>query len=275
MAIGISTPRPTAFSIGRTLGDSIKIFGRNIVAFALAALAIRLLLLLTPRGQMVAVMTESAQINWLSAVVSMLISVIVVSATKAIAVFPTMQALRGQKVAVSDLWRSLPILPAIIVAGAIINIPSFVSLIIQGLFPGNTTVIALSGFLVGIVALVLLLMWWLYAPTIAIERGGVLQGLKRSRYLLSGQRWRVFGLMVIVSVATSAIVIATALLGGMRFNQLSLLASTSPVSPIGMAIFILGALIGVFDGVLVTVAYYYLRAEKDGPIAEDLVQVFD
>ena len=36
------------FTIGRALGDSIKIFGRNIVAFALAALAIRLLLLLAP-----------------------------------------------------------------------------------------------------------------------------------------------------------------------------------------------------------------------------------
>jgi hypothetical protein len=45
MATG--TPR---FTIGRTLGDSLKIFGRNFIAFVVAALAIRLLLLVVPQG---------------------------------------------------------------------------------------------------------------------------------------------------------------------------------------------------------------------------------
>ena len=166
-------------------------------------------------------------------------------------------------------------LPAIIVAGAIINLPSFVSLVIQGLFPGNAAALTMSGFVVGIVALVLLLMWWLYAPTIAVEKGGVLHGLRRSRYLLGGQRWRVFGLLVIVGVASSAIVIAIALLGGLSFTDLSSLASVQSTSPIGIAVFIISALIGAFEGVLVTVSYYHLRVEKEGAIAEDLIQVFD
>ena len=69
MAGNIAAPR---FTIGRTLGDSINIFGRNIVAFVLAALAIRLLLLLAPpNGQAVAVMTGAAQINWFNAIASM------------------------------------------------------------------------------------------------------------------------------------------------------------------------------------------------------------
>lgn len=275
MAIDTSASRPAAFSIGRTLGDSIKIFGRNIIAFAVAALAIQLLLLLAPRGQTVAVLTGAAEINWFNAIATTLLSIIVINATKAIAVFPAMQALRGQRVAVSDLWRSLPALPAIVVAGAIISLPSFVSLIVQGLVPGNSAVIGFSGFVAGIVALVLVLMWWLYAPAIAVEKVGVLQGLTRSRYLLSGQRWRVFGLIVIVSVATGATVIAIALLGGMSLNDLSSLASMPPTSPIGMAIFIFSALIGAFDGVLVTVSYYHLRIEKEGAISEDIAQVFD
>jgi hypothetical protein len=263
------------FTIGRTLGDSIKIFGRNIVAFALAALAIRLLLLLIPKGQMAAVMTGATQINWFNAIASMVATVVVVSATKAIVVFPTMQNLRGHRAAVSDLWRSVPFLPPIIVAGAIINLPSFASLIVQGLFPGNPAVISINGIVAGIAALVLLLLWWLYAPTIAIEKGGVLHGLKRSRYLLSGQRWRVFGLLVIVGLASGATVIAIAMLGGVRFTELSSLASMQSLSPVGIAVFIISALIGAFDGVLVTVSYYHLRVEKEGAIAEDLVQVFD
>jgi hypothetical protein len=272
MAGNIMAPR---FTIGRTLGDSIKIFGRNIVAFALVALAIRLLFLLAPDKPMAAMMTGATQINWLSAIASMVITIVAASAIKAIVVFPTMQNLRGHRAAISDLWRSVPVFPAIIVAGAIINLPSVVSLVTLGLFPGNIAVIGASGFVIGIVTLVLLLMWWLYAPVIAVEKGGVLHGLKRSRYLLSGQRWRVFALLLIVRFTTGATVLGVALLGGLRLTDLSSLASMQSASPIGIAIFIISALVGAFDGVLVTVAYYHLRVEKEGAIAEDLVQVFD
>jgi hypothetical protein len=146
---------------------------------------------------------------------------------------------------------------------------------IQGLFPGNAVVIGISSFVVGIVALVLLLMWWLYAPTITVEKGGVLQGLGRSNHLLSGQRWRVFGLVVIVALIAGATVIGIALLGGLSFTSLAALPSISPLSPLGMAVFVFSALVSAFDGVLVTVSYHHLRVEKEGAIAEDLVQVFD
>jgi len=272
MAINAGTPR---FTIGRTLGDSLKIFGRNFIVFALVALAMRLLLLLVVQGQAAGVTTGASQINWFSAIVSMAVALVVASVTKAVLVFPTMQNLRGQKALVSDLWKSVPVLPAVIVAGAILSLPSFVSLAVQGLFPGDAAAMGISGVVVGIVGLVLLLMWWLYAPTIAVERGGVLHGLRRSNYLLSGQRWRVFGLLVIVGVATSAGVIAIALLGGFSITDLALLASVQSTSPIGIAFFILSAVISAFEGVLTTVSYYHLRVEKEGAITEDLVQVFD
>jgi hypothetical protein len=272
MAINTGTSR---FTIGRTLGDSLKIFGRNFIVFAPVALAIRLLLLLVPQGQAAGMMSGASQINWFSAIVALAVAIIVTSATKAVMVFPTMQNLRGQKALVSDLWKSVPVLPAVIMAGAIFSLPSFVSLAVQGLFPGEAAAIGLSGFVVGVVALVLVLMWWLYAPTIAVERGGVLHGLRRSNYLLSGQRWRVFGLLVIVGVATSAGVIAIALLGGFSFTDLALLVSVPSTSPIGIALFILSAVISAFEGVLTTVSYYHLRVEKEGTITEDLVQVFD
>ena len=77
MAVNTGAPR---FTIGRTLGDSLKIFGRNFVAFALVALAIRLLLLLAPpQGQAAAVMTGAAQINWFNAIVSMAVAIVVLA----------------------------------------------------------------------------------------------------------------------------------------------------------------------------------------------------
>ena len=61
----------------------------------------------------------------------------------------------------------------------------------------------------------------------------------------------------------------------MSFTDLSSLASVQSTSPIGIAVFVISALLGAFDGVLVTVSYYHLRVEKEGAIAEDLIQVFD
>jgi hypothetical protein len=272
MAINSGTPR---FTIGRTLGDSLKIFGRNFIAFALVALAIRLLLLVVPQAQTPGVTTGVGQINWFSAIVSFALLIVVTSLTKAVVVFPTMQNLRGQRAAVSDLWKIIPFLPAIILAEAVFSLPSMVSLAIQGLFAGDAAVLGISGFVVGIVALVLMLMWWLYPPAIAIEKSGVLNGLRRSNHLLSGKRWRIFGLLVIVGMASAAVVIGIALLGGLSFATLGALASVPQTSPIGIAVFILSALFGAFGGVLITVSYYHLRVEKEGAIAEDLVQVFD
>ena len=53
------------------------------------------------------------------------------------------------------------------------------------------------------------------------------------------------------------------------------LASIQSLTPVGVVIFIAAALVTAFDGVLITVSYYHLRVEKEGAIAEDLVQVFD
>ena len=233
------------------------------------------MLLLVPEGQTAGVMTGVSQINWLGATLSMVAAVVAGGVMNAVVIFPTIQNLRGQRAVVSDFWRSIRSLPAIIVVGAILSLPSFASLIIRSLFPGNAIVIGIGALVMGVVVLVLLLMWWLYAPTIAMEQSGVLHGRKRSRFLLGGQRWRVFGLLVIVGVGSSAIGIAIALLAGLRLTDPDTLASLQSMTPAGIAVFIVGALVSAFDGVLVTVSYYYLRVEKEGPIAQDLVQVFD
>jgi hypothetical protein len=156
MAVNTGTPR---FTIGRTLGDSVKIYGRNFIAFALVALAVRLLLLLVPDGQTAGVMIDARQINWLAATLSMAAAVVAGGVMNAVVIFPTMQNLRGQEAVISDLWRSTPSLPAIIVAGAILSMPSFASLVIRDLFPGNPIVIGIGASMMGVVVLVLLLMW--------------------------------------------------------------------------------------------------------------------
>jgi hypothetical protein len=72
-------------------------------------------------------MTGASQINWFSAFASIAAAIVVTSVTKAVMVFPTMQNLRGQRATISDLWKSVPVLPAVVMAGVIFSLPSFVS----------------------------------------------------------------------------------------------------------------------------------------------------
>jgi hypothetical protein len=48
MTVDVALPRPTRFSIGRALGDSIRIFARNVIWLAPVACATRAVVLLAP-----------------------------------------------------------------------------------------------------------------------------------------------------------------------------------------------------------------------------------
>ncbi len=269
MHMNVVTPR---FSIGRTLKDSLGIFGRNFVTFALLALAVQLVILVTPSDLNARALAGSGQLAWWEFVVATAGGIIVTNVTQTLVVFGTLQNLRGQRASLSDAWRSVPFIPSILLAGTIMSLPSIASWITRSLLPGNAMALGFWSIVFGAASLFLMLLWWIYVPAIAIERGGLLHGLRRSRYLLSGHRWRVFGLMVIVGIASIAIVFAIGLIGGVSVTDL---ASVSRMTPVGIAIFVVSALILAFDGVLTTVSYYHLRVAKDGPISEDLVQVFD
>jgi hypothetical protein len=258
------------FSIGRTLKDSLRIFARNFVALAFLAFVVRLLILVAPSdGKML--MSAGPPHFW-NSIFAMSVENIVTSITETLVVFGTLQNLRGQRASIADWWRSIPFVPLTVLGGAILGLPSFASLITRNLFPGNTVVVGLGGIVFTIISLVLLLMWCIYAPATVIEKGGLLHGLRRSRYLLSGQRWRIFGLFVIAGVVSIAITLVTALIAGVGLTGL---ASVQTTSPAGIAIFVISALTLAFNGVLTTVSYYHLRVAKDGPITEDLVEVFD
>jgi len=82
---------------------------------------------------------------------------------------------------VGDLMRSvLPVLGALVGAG-----------VLAGLGVG-------AGFILLIVpGLILLTMWAVIAPVIVVERRGVFDAFGRSRHLVKGQGWPVFGTVVV------------------------------------------------------------------------------
>lgn len=81
-----------------------------------------------------------------------------------------------------------------------------------------TSVLAGIGIAIGfallvIPALILLTIWAVIAPAIVVEHRGVLEAFGRSRELVRGNGWRVFGVIVVVYVLVVILTIVAAALG--------------------------------------------------------------
>jgi hypothetical protein len=116
-------------------------------------------------------------------------------------------------------------------------------------------VLAAAGILVGLVLLIVpglvLLTWWLVvSPVIVLESRSVLDGFGRSRALVRGSSWPVFGVVVM----TMVIVFAFTLALGVVFQPLEETIRPFVVSVLG------NSLAAPFAAVAWTLTYFRLRA---------------
>jgi len=97
-----------------------------------------------------------------------------------------------------------------------------------------------------------------------IEGTGIGQGFGRSRELTRGHRWGILGLLVLVVVAQWIVAFVLGLVGAL-------------LGPVGAGIINVAVTLffAAFSSVMVAVGYYYLRAEKEGIVIDDLARVFD
>jgi uncharacterized membrane protein len=130
----------------------------------------------------------------------------------------------------------------------------------------------LVGLFVGLAALLLLvpgiIVWCMYAvaaPVCVVERRGVRASMRRSSFLTKGNRWRIFGVMVLIFIASmvfgAVVAFLAARIGGGYFVQ--------------VATFLMEAVVGAFNSVMVGVLYYHLRVAREGADIEKIAAVFD
>lgn len=113
--------------------------------------------------------------------------------------------------------RLVPILGQLLlkglIFGAILFIPITLSIMLPFIFKGVPLLALLMGF-VGffiIIAAYVVFFWLVYAfnfstEAIVIDGTGAVEGLKRSFYLVKGNWWRVFGILLLISMIISFIV---------------------------------------------------------------------
>jgi len=114
--------------------------------------------------------------------------------------------------------------------------PVVLPLIGAGLLSGIA--IGIGMFLLVVPGLILLTIWAVIAPVIVVERSGVIAAFGRSRELVRGNGWQVFGVIFTVFVITAAVSLVLAVIGaaiakGVGMRIVANLISSTITAPIG------------------------------------------
>lgn len=245
------------FSVGRVIGDSLGVFGRNFISFSILALLIGALDLLLVIFNLAPAETQTLQqMNVGAIALSILVTMIVSGLTQASIIYGTFQDLRGSRAGIGDcIARGLSSVVPVILGTLILSL-----------------VVGLASILLIIPGIILALMWWVYIPAIVVEGKGIFDSFSRSRELTRGRRWHIFGLLVIVFVLAFAINFVITLVAAIAVVRM-------PVSNFALVVataeYVAQSLLAAFGAVMVAVGYYYLRAEREGIDVNVIASVFD
>ena len=243
------------FAIGTVISTSLAVFSRNLVPFSLIALVIGIPYIVvgfSDSGSIDPAMIEqTGQIPsgfWAMAAIGFLIYLLTYMLTQSAIVFGTFQDLRGQRASTAAcLARGLATLPPVVVAALLASIG-----------------VAIGSMLLLIPGIILMLMWWVLVPVLVVEGGGIMDSFGRSRDLTRGHRWGILGLLLIVGVVQWLI-----------DYLLGLISPVLGVFGAELLSMLVVLFFSAFASVMVAVGYYYLRAEKEGIVVDDIARIFD
>lgn len=223
--------------LGRVIGLTWEVFGRNWLALVGVYLVLILLVVLA-FGAVVAARMSGAPGRAVAGLGFLLVGpliVLTVSFFQVPFIKATLADMRGEKLSFGDLLRSVPkyALPVSVVS----------------MLAGFGIVIGLA--LLFLPGLFLLTIWAVALPVVVVERRSAVNSLRRSAALTDGNRWVIFGLVAIVWLVS---------------------AVTALVPILNLLVSLVG---GVLCSVGLAVIYAELRRIRDGALPEELASVFD
>lgn len=263
MSLQAALPRPTRFSIGRALGDSIGIFARNAIWLVPVACTAQAVVLLAPGPA-----EDGSTLAWPDLILDDMTDALASGLADAAIILSILQILRGHRASIGDMVAGFRFVIPIVVATAIVNLPWTVSAVVDQLWESGSTLASslARGLLIFALALAVYVHWALTTQAIVIERIGPVAGLARSVRLTKGRRWAVLGLTLIPLIVVIALSVgAWALPKLVAMDQWLVDALDYLISALSTAYF----------AVQTTVLYYYLRREKEGADSGELARVFD
>ena len=139
------------------------------------------------------------------------------------------------------------------------------------------TVLSIVAITLGLAALLVpgLMLWviWMVAvPALVVERRGVLKSLRRSAELTKGARWSLFGLLLVLTVASMGIALTVEAVTGQLQNEEVRAALEDPLF-LSLTL-ITDTLMTLLYAAVIASLYVELRDWKGGPASEHLEDVF-
>jgi len=239
--------------IAAVFGRGFSILFGNIVSFGLLALIVYApyIVLSIVEARTEQTVEQAPELTLLVVVVALVAYLLLYFLLNAAVVFGTVQDLRGARVSLGACLRRglatiFPVLGAGLLAG-IVTVLGFVAFVIPGF--------------------IVMVMVWVAIPVAVIERRGPIECLSRSIDLTKGNRWRVFGIVLLIVIVNS---IASGVVEGFA-------AAASGQK--AMVVIAISTLVDIFFAllfaVLSAVEYHDLRAANEGTDSEQLAAVFD
>jgi hypothetical protein len=113
--------------------------------------------------------------------------------------------------------------------------------------------------------IIVFLMWYVAVPVCIVEERGPFASLGRSRELTKGSRWKLFGIVIVIAVASWVV---------QMIVQFVFLAAVGKLIA-AVATFLCSALIAAYRSILAAVVYYDLRVAREGIDIDRIAAVFD
>lgn len=251
--------------IGRVIQETFGVLRRNFVTFLVLSLVLSGLPTAAISYVQAGYVGAGGALNFNSGYftslgIGVLAAVVTSSILQGALIFATVQDMNGQKPSIGEclatgLRAFLPLIGVSILFGLAI-VFGFVLLIVPGL--------------------ILICMWCVAVPALVADRTGVFGAFSRSAALTKGNRWRIFGLLVVIWIV---LLVVSMVIGSV---SMGLAFSTSGLDPIAMArspVQIASNLVlNTFNAMVTSagaaVLYVELRKAREGLGPQWLAEVF-
>jgi hypothetical protein len=136
-----------------------------------------------------------------------------------------------------------------------------------GLFVLWVLGVALATLLLIVPGLILLTMWLVAPVSLVVERTGIMASFGRSRALTKGSRWQIFGIFIVLILASMAVRALLAPVVGTTDGGL-------PTLSFAVADAVVSGVASLVLTVVVAAIYVELRTVKEGASTANLAAIF-
>ena len=223
----LSIPVTQKLRVGETLSEAFAIFGRNIIPFSiLAAVAYSPLYLIGDyvMHRVTAQGSSPLAVSGIEALATLATVVLCIPLSTATITYGVFQQMRGRAASLGSclsvgLSNLLPVLSVaflqiLFIFAAVFLAALLVGFLIGMVVSGGTRSSAACGLMLVpllllcyVPAVMLLLRFFVAVPAAVEERPGAMNALRRSAFLTEGQRWRIFGILLVLGAFNGGVLI--------------------------------------------------------------------